>query len=292
MKAVAALVVVIISAAIAGCGSGTARVTKPAVARPVNLQSAEKLAESMAGRTALPAISGASGAPIRYRTVEYTADVSNAGLPGSYTSFVLIVRRMTVEPSSAASIDVFPDGPATFATPEDRERWKAAGRPSLAPAPRGGQVLSLRAGQFSFIPQGTTLTYRQARSLPLTPQAFLAQLLKHLRAVVSPHPPTNMVLEQLGYLIAAAPLTMAARRAAWRAVATLPGLYLCGSGVDLAHRRGTGLCEDSSGDETEILISTRTGSVLAVEDRLLHRDHMYPMVPTGSMISSTTFLSP
>jgi hypothetical protein len=119
----------------------------------------------------------------------------------------------------------------------------------------------------------------------------LAQLLKHLRAFVSPHPPANMVLEQLGYLIAAAPLTTAARRAAWRSLAALPGLYLCGSGVDLAHRRGTGLCEDSSGDETEILVSTRTGSVLAIEDRLLRRDRMYPMVPTGSTISSTTFLA-
>lgn len=292
MKAIAALVSVMISAAIAGCGSGAAHAPKPAVARPVHFSSAAKFAESVAGRAALPVISGTSGAPVRYRTIEYTAEVSNAGLPGSYTAFVLIVRRMTIEPSSSATIDVFPDGSATFATPVDRERWKAAGSPSLAPAPRGGQVLSLPAGQFSFIPQGTTLTYRQARSLPLTPQALLAQLLKHLRTFVGAHPPANMLLEQLGYLIAAAPLTMAARRAAWRAVAVLPGLRLCGSGADLVHRRGTGLCVDSSGDETEILVSTRTGAVLAVEDRLLRRDRMYPLVSTGSMISSTTFVSP
>ena len=291
MKAIAALVIVGISAAIAGCGSGVAHVTQPATTSSLNLRSARTLAESVAGRATSPDAPDTPGAPVRYRTIEYSAVVANAGTPGSFTAFVLISRTRTIESSSAASIDTFADGPPAFTTSTDRARWKAAGSPSLAPAPSGGQVLSMPPGQFSFLPQGSTLTYRQASSLPGTPQAFSARLLGHLRPFAGPNPPASLVLEALGYLIATAPLTTAARAAAWRVLAALPGLHLCGSGVDLAHRHGLGLCADAGG-AAEILVDASTGSVLAVEDRLLRPSPMYPMVSDGSMISSVTFLSP
>jgi hypothetical protein len=291
MKAIAALVIAGISAAIAGCGSESMHVTHPATASPLKLRPAQAFAESIAGWVALPGASDRLVAPMRYRTFEYSAVIANLGTPDSFTAFVLVSRTITIQPSSAASIDTFADGPPTFTTPMDRARWKAAGSPSLTSAPRGGQMLSLPTGQFSFIPQGRTLTYQQARLFPGTPQGVSAQLMSHLRAFAGPRPPTTLVLRQLGYLIAAAPLNAAARAAAWRVVAALPGLRLCGNGTDLAGRSGQGLCEDFSGEETEILIDTSTGSVLAVEEWLLRPSRMYPMVPSGGMVSSTTFLS-
>jgi hypothetical protein len=289
MKAIAALVIVVISAAIAGCKPDVVRLTQPAAANPLNLQSARQLADSIAARATPPGAAAPPGAPVRYRTIEYSAVVANPGAPGSFTAFVRVARSRTIQPSSAASIDTFPEGLPAFTTPADRARWQAVGSPPLAPT--GSSLLSLSAGQFSFIPQGSSLTYQQVRSLPATPRALSAQLLSHLRAGGGP-PPANLVLRQLGYLIAAAPLTTAARAAAWRVLAALPGLHLCGSGADLARRRGQGLCVGSAGEQTEILVSTATGSVLAVEDRLLRPDRMFPMVPSGSVVSSVTFLSP
>lgn len=291
MKVIAALVIAGISAAIAGCGSDGMQVTHP-TASPLKLRSAQAFAESMAGRVARQGASGRPVAPMRFRTFEYSSVIANVGTPDSFTAFVLVSRTITIQPSSAASIDTFADGPRTFTTPMDRARWKAAGSPPLTAAPRGGRVLSLPTGQFSFIPQGSTLTYQQARTLPGTPQGVFGQIMSHLRAYAGPHPPTTLVLRQLGYLIAAAPLNTAARAAAWRVVAMLPGLRLCGNGSDLAGRRGRGLCADFSGEETKILVDPRTGSVLAVEEWLLRPSRMYPMVPSGRMISSTTWLSP
>lgn len=294
MKAITALLTgVISSAVIAGCGSAAAHARQPAAATALNPQSAGQFADSIATnatRTGAGRTTGTAGVPVRYRTIEYSAEIFNAGLPGSFTAFVRVSRTKTIQPSSAASIDTFADGAPGFTSAADRARWQAAGSPSLAPAPPGGQVMSVPAGQFSFIPQGSTLTYQQARALPGSSQGFSARLLSHLRAFTGPHPLPNLVFTQLAYLIAAAPMTPAARAAAWLMVATLPGLHLCGNGTDLAGRPGQGLCTASGGEETEVLVSPSTGSVLAVEDRLLQPSRMYPMVPVGSIISSATFL--
>ena len=296
MKAITALLTAVIgSAVIAGCGFAATHPRLPAAATELNPQPAGRFADSIAMRAAGAGADrpmGAAGLPVRYRTIEYSAEIFNAGLPGSFTAFVRVSRTKTIQPSSAASIDTFAEGAPGFTSAADRARWQAAGSPSLAPAPPGGQVMSVPAGQFSFIPQGSTLTYQQARALPGSSQGFSAQLLSHLRAFAGPHPLPNLVLTQLAYLIAAAPVTPAALAAAWRMVATLPGLHRCGNGTDLAGRPGQGLCIASGGEETEVLVSPGTGSVLAVEDRLLQPSRMYPMVADGSMVSSATFLTP
>jgi hypothetical protein len=150
-------------------------------------------AESVARRATLPGVSGKPAVPVRYRTIEYSAVIANAGTPDSFTAFVLVSRTMTIQLPSAAS------------------------------------------------------------SLPGTPQGVLDQLMSQLRTFAGPHPPSK-----------------AARAAAWRVLAALPGLRLCGNGSDLAGRCGLGLCADSSGEPSR----------------------MYPMVPGGRMLSSATFLSP
>ncbi len=279
IKAIAALAIISAGAAIAGCGSGPA-------ARPFNQSSAQAFASSIADRM-VPV--SRSGNLLRYRAIEYSTAVVNAGTPGAFTAFITVSRTVTVYSSSAASVGTAEEHPPTFTTPSDRERWVAAGSPALVPA-GSSKTLSLAPGQFSFVLQGTPLTYRQASDLPGTPSAFSAQILDHLPHFKGTHPPATLVLKQLGYLIAVAPLPVAARSAAWHVAASLPGLYLCGTGTDLSGRRGEGLCVDAEGEETEILVNKRTGSVLAIEERLQRPSPIYPTVSGGSLIQSITFI--
>jgi hypothetical protein len=283
MKAVAALAIIGVSAAIAGCGSGVA-------AQPSDRGSARTFVDSIADRVAAAgATADVPGTPVRYHTIEYSTAVGNPGTWDAFTAFVTVSRTIAVQTSSAASITTTDNGVLTFMTPADRDRWVAAGRPALEPV--SGQTVIIPPGQFSFIPQGSTLTYQQAVALPGTADALSAQVLSYVRPYAGPAPLGTLVLRLLGYLIAVAPLTAAARSAAWHVAASLPGLRLCGSGTDLSERRGVGLCVDAQGEETEVLVNTQADSVLAVEERLLRQSLAYPTVPTGSLIASTTFIT-
>lgn len=255
--------------------------------KPAGFSSARALADSLGVRAAsVNRESINTGAPVRFRLMEYSASISNPGSPGAYTAFMTVTRTFVVQPSSAAIVDTSVDGPLTFPTPTDQQHWRAEGSPTLAPA--NGRS-ALPAGQFSFVRQGV-LTYEQAMALPATPAGLTTQILGRLRPHAGDDP--TVVLSQLGYLIATAPLSKPARSAAWHAVASITGLRLCGSGTDLGGRRGDGLCADSQDEEVEVLIDTHTGSVLAVEERLLQPSLLYPNVSAGSLIGSTTFLAP
>ncbi len=283
IKAIAALAIISAGATVAGCAS------RPA-ARPFSLNSAQAFANSIADRTATVSPPGnIPGDLLRYRTIEYSTAVVNEGTPGAFTAFITVARTVSVYPSSAASVDTAEEHPLAFTTASDRDRWVAAGSPALVPA-GSSKALFLPPGQFSFVLQGTPLTYQQASDLPGTPSAFSAQILSHLRPLTGTQPPATLVLKQLGYLIAVAPLPPAARSAAWQVAASLPGLYLCGTGTDLSGRRGEGLCAAAEGEETEILVNKRTGSVLAIEERLQRPSPIYPTVSGGSLIQSITFI--
>jgi hypothetical protein len=301
MKVIAALVVMgVIGAATAGCGTGTTRVAPSptigglhradATVRPLNPDSAQEFARSIAARLA-STDETAPDTQVRFRTIDAFAVITNSGLPGAYTVFVTVSRTTTVQPSSAASIETFDHSPPRFTSASDHALWRAAGSPSLAQAPAGGRILSLSPGQFSFIPQGTTMTYQQARFLPQSAGAFSAELVNHMRSYAGSDLPATLELKQLGYLIATAPLSSAARAAAWQVLASLPGLHLCTLGSNLSGRRGQGVCVDNREDEMEILVDKTTGSILEVQDRLLQPEPLYPMVLAGTIIESTTFVT-
>lgn len=290
--AIAALTASCASAAIAGCGPGYAAHSlnlNPAAAS-LNLSSAKAFAASIADRT-VPGSPSANtpGAPVRYRSIEYSAAVGDAGTPGGFTAFATVSRSVTIYSSSAASIVTVQTRPLTFTTPSDHQRWVAAGSPALTPGD-ANQMLQEPPGQFSFVWQGTLMTYRQASDLPGTADAFSAQLLSYLRPFAGTYPTATIMLKQLAYLIAVAPLPPAARSAAWHVAASLPGLRLCGTGTDLSGRRGQGLCADAAGQETEILVNKTTGAVLAIEELLKRPSPDYPTVPGGSLILSLTFI--
>jgi hypothetical protein len=153
-----------------------------------------------------------------------------------------------------------------------------------------GQAFTIPAGSYSFIPQGIPLTYRQARSLPGSRQALSAEIAVHLRPSAGAHPPATVVLLQLGFLLATAPLSESARAGAWSYLASLPGLHLCGPGKDLAGRAGRRICVSTRANEVGVLVDTATGSVLAVDQRILQASPWFPGVPEGSLVESDAFL--
>src|SRR5262249_1934499 len=154
-----------------------------------------------------------------FTSVDYNASVFDPDLSTGYTAFLTLRRHVRVTPASAAAMDITNAAPPSFATPADRTLWVAEDRPELGQAPATGQRMIFPAGQFSFMRQGSTLTYAQAAALPGRADQLFAMVLDHLRAAAGPSPPASLELKQLGYLIATAPLTDRVRSAAWQAVA-------------------------------------------------------------------------
>lgn len=290
------------AAAITACGAGSARpVAGPAVAavshpgpvaRAWRTGSVRSLVQSIAERVAAGAgaTAGEAGQAVRYRAIQYSSVISNAGTPVAFTAFVTFTRSITVQPTSAARIHTTVDGPPRFPSAADRGRWQAAGRPPLTGG--AGTTVSLPPGTYSFLAQGSTLTYKQAASLPASPTALAAQVTARLRAYAGPDPAAGLVLKQLAYLIATAPLSTAARSAAWRAIAAQPGLRRCGAGADPVGRHGLALCANVGDTETQILVNPGTCAILAIQERLLHQTPLYPFIPVSGLTSSNTFLTP
>jgi hypothetical protein len=295
--------IVVVSALLCGCGSGPAIAgADPASAANPRLHgtgtpqpvpgSAASVARAIAARwAAAGAPAPTLSSPIEWRTINYTATVFNPGTPGGFTAFITTRRTILVTPASAATIDASNAAPARFATPADQALWQAAGSPTLGQAPAAGQTQTIPAGQYTFLPQGSTLTYRQAAALPGAPDQLAAVILDHMRAYDS-HPPASMELRQFAYLIATAPLTDAARSAAWLAMAMLPGLHSCQAPSPRAQPRAIGLCADSADDQTLVSVDLDTGAILTIAARLLRISPSYPHVPAGTVIGSTTFPPP
>jgi hypothetical protein len=259
--------------------------------RPVNAGSIRAVARLVARRIELTGDGRTRpGEVVKYRDVEYYASVSNVGMAHSFTDFATAAREITVQPSSAAHVAVVRATEPRFAAPSERARWEAAGKPALPGGPAKGQEFSIPAGSYSFIPQGDPLTYRQMRSLSGVPQAIVEAIAARVRSFAGAHPPVTVMMMQLGFLLATAPLPRATRSAAWSALASLPGLHLCGLGRDLAGRRGQQICASTPTEEVEVLMDTGTGSVLAVSQRILRTTSWFPGVPDGSVVQSDAFI--
>src|SRR5579875_3280334 len=167
---------------LAGCGSGApgtpAPATRAASADP-RLQAtgppypvagrAPAVARGLAARwAAAPWQEPGADTTIVFRAIDYSATVFGAGTTGGFTAFITTRRTVLVNATSAATIIGTNAASPRFATPADRLLWEKAGQPSLGQAPPAGQRQAIAAGDYTFLPQGSTLTYRQARSLPGT----------------------------------------------------------------------------------------------------------------------------
>ena len=292
---------------LAGCGSGAAvppaaSGTSAAFAANPRLQAtdlpqpaaggAPEVARTLAARWAAgPWRASLADAAIVFRVIDYDATVFGPRTPGGFTAFITTRRTVVVSATSAAAVTASNAASPRFATSADQVLWEEAGRPSLGQAPAAGQKLAIPAGDYTFLPQGRTLTYRQAAGLPGAPGGLAAVILAHLRAYAGPHPPASLTLRQLAYLIATAPLTKAARSAAWQVVGSLPGLRICQARPGPLQPRTVELCLASADDETLVSIDLGTASILSISDRLLRASPMYPHVAVGTIVGSATFVT-
>jgi hypothetical protein len=232
---------------------------------------------------------GASHGPLTFRDTEYYTSIIAVKPSLAYVYFTTVRRDVTVTRSSAARIKVTTVQPPRFASSADRVHWQAAGSPPLPVAGPEGHVIALGPGEFTFMPQGASLTYADVRSFPGSPRAVRGDVMAHLRAYAGSHPPAELVLRQFGFLLAAAPLAKGARAATWRALASIGGLHMCRPGTDLLGREGQGICAETGQDSTKILVNSETATVLEVEERILKPSRLYPGLTAGTLIESDAF---
>ncbi|MGE5289016.1 MAG: hypothetical protein ACM3ML_17810, partial [Micromonosporaceae bacterium] len=277
-------------------GAGPASAANPHLRGPGPRQpvpgSAVGVAQGIAARWSAPgAPAPALNIPIEFRTVDYTATVFNPGTPDGFTAFITTQRTTLVTPASAATIDASNVASPRFATSADQAMWQAAGRPSLTRAPATGATQTIPAGQYTFLPQGSNLTYRQATALPAEPDRLAAAIADHLRPYAGVHPPASLELKQVAYLIATAPLTNEVRAAAWHVMASLPGLRICQNQPSQVQPGAIQLCIDSVGDQTVVNVNPNTGAVVTIADRLMQTSPAYPHVAAATIVGSSTFLT-
>jgi len=298
VRATAVIIITGISLLLSGCGAAKTSGPPAGAGQPrstvtgqVPAGSVRELAALIASRIKsadYPVIPPDS--VVKYQSKEYYAAISNARTPQAFTAFAVATRDVVVQPASSARVNVVGYSPPRLVTSSERARWQAAGRPPMPQVAVTGQAFSIPAGTYSFIPQGMPLTYRQVRSLPASSQAISAQIAARLRPLAGARPPATAMMLQLGFLLATAPLSRGARAAAWSALASLPGLRLCGPGRDLAGRAGQRLCASTRTDQVDVLVDTGTGSVLAVDQHILQASSWFPGVPVGSLVQSDAFL--
>ncbi|HKT01249.1 MAG TPA: hypothetical protein VJT31_17120 [Rugosimonospora sp.] len=229
--------------------------------------------------------------PIEFRTLDYTATVFYPGSPKGFTAFITTRRTTLVTTASAATIVASNGASARFATPVDQAMWQAAGRPSLGQAPPTVVKQTIPAGQYTFIPQGRYLTYQLAAGLSAERDSLAAVLAGYLGGYAGAHPPASQELREVAHLIAKAPLTDAVRAAAWRVMASLPGLSICQDLPGQADPDAIGLCIDSAGDQTVVNVDPNTGAIVTIADRLTQTSPDYPHVAAGTIVGLSTFLS-
>lgn len=270
-------------------GGGTAadpRLPATASPRPVPA-SATEVARQLAARWAT-APRRTPAAAIVTRVIDYDATVFDPQAPDGFTAFIRTKRTIQVSSASAAEIAISGAGAPWFPTPADQALWVTAGRPRLELAPATGQTQIIPAGEYTFLSKGSTLTYQQAASLPDSPVGLAAVIRAHLRAY-GPNPPAGLLLEQTAFLIATAPLTNAARSAAWQVIGSLPGLRLCQPRP--VQPGPVQLCLAAAAEQTLVSVDFRTGSIRGIADRLLRPSPVYPHVAAGMIVGSSTFTS-
>jgi hypothetical protein len=245
-----------------------------------------KLARGGRGSTAT---APRSKGPVRFRDTELHVAVANAGEPLAFSLYVSEQQDFTVYPSSASVARVTIDGDVRFVSASDRQHWIAAGRLRLPRASRAGQVATSPAGSFTFLPQGTPLSYRAATALPTSASDVARVVRAHLLPYVGPHPPAALRLREFGFLLGTAPIGRGTRAAILLAVRRLPGLRSCGTQRDPLGRRGVAACIYAANEESVVLFDPRTAAVLAVEQRLRSPAVLFPGLPAGAIIEYDAF---
>ena len=218
--------------------------------------------------------------PITFRDRQYMLEITNAGSPTAYTLDRTVLFTVKVMPDSSAVEHAFVVKPLTFISRVSRRHWRAAGSPRLRVERRRSYSWTDPARDFSFIPHGVVLTYRQARELPAQPSAILQRFRKLTGVRVGDTDTAALLLQQYGFVLAVSPISPQIRRAILRAMARLSGIAVCGRAV---------LCVRGGVTRTEVALNPRNGVALIVRERLEEPAGVYPGVRIGDLVQSDRF---
>jgi hypothetical protein len=229
---------------------------------------------------------------VSFGTVQYQLIRVNPGSPDAYVADQIVAEEVTVKPDSSARTHEEVLRSPRLVSKVDRLHWQATGRrPFASPSDHAGASFTrnLPAGAWSFTPQGQVATFKQIRKLPTAERALTGELGRLLGAADHTTPPPALSLRQYGFLLAAAPLTRAGRKAILEAMGSLPGIHMCDALFPRQSLHGDAFCINGNPTGTEILLNPRTGVAVVVRDRLDKQTPRYPNMTVGTLVGSYTF---
>jgi hypothetical protein len=229
--------------------------------------------------------------PITFGDVQYQLIITNAGSTDAFVASQIVAQRLTVESDSSAKMQEEVLKSPRLRSGVDRLHWRAAGqRPYASPIDHAGSSShqGLPAGAWSFTPQGAPVTFARVRTFPTSPQTLSHELNQSLSSGPS-MPPAALRLREDGFLLAAAPLTRATRKALLETIGSLPGIHICGAVFPKHVPPREAFCVNGNPTDAEILINAHTGVAVVVCERLDKPTPLYPNMGVGALVSSYTF---
>lgn len=226
-----------------------------------------------------PAVHEAADASFKVALRQYAAAVFGAGTTRQYVDYYWIRERITIDATGSATVLSRPLSGPFFASPRDKERWKALGRPSLGAVPRGGSSTRFKPAQWTFLPTpGPPLTLQRLQHLGHSPRAVRASLNRFMYSATRDRSGALM-LDDYAFLLRAAPLSPSMREAIVAGLRWLPQLAVCPRHPYRAST-ATGCLRAISGPLVTIAFFRR-GRTERITQELRRRSGVLPAIPPG-----------
>ncbi|WP_062437268.1 CU044_5270 family protein [Herbidospora daliensis] len=174
-----------------------------------------------------------------------------------------------------------------IARPSDLAAWRRDGSPTEWPMGPDGGVYSTSPGQGTFFQNGRKsrlywsalpMTLKEIQALPTDPEALKERALEAIRRDDGAGPPEAGLPRTLASLLYELPASPQVRSAAYRALATLPGVRVDGPATDPQGRAGVAVTFLIQGDRTppiRLIIDPGTSKVLTFEVSTMPKQEGY-----------------
>jgi hypothetical protein len=225
---------------------------------------------------------------VRFSVTTFSLDITNAGSPTAFTFSTRDAFTALVRPNSSAALLYETSSIPRPESRRDLQLWRAAGSPRNVTRAEAMHASTVPAGTYTFAPQGKTITFSAAATLPTNPGRLRASLLSDLESRYGSDVPAAASLRQYGYILAVSPLSRGGRRAALEALGGLRGVGTCGR-PPKARLTLLTLCAAGPLTDTTVTISTATGVACSVAETLTRTSPLFPHVPVGATVDSAAF---
>lgn len=168
-----------------------------------------------------------------------------------------------------------------FPTAAARQLWERLGRPALVP-PEVTSTLSA-PGHGTYLLGNLSLTRRQLLAVSTDPHALYARLYEAGGSAAE-------VFTEIGDTLRNRPLPTSLRSALYRTLALVPGIRLFGPVRDDVGRQGVGVGLAGDGVEHELIVAPASAEMLGERTIVAPGTSRHSALPTGTVISSTTYL--